>query len=321
LFVAITVSSGFADEITVRTGPQTVRRLSGSITEYNAETLTIQRPTGREESFPAGDIEHFATTWPREYVEARQKIAAGEHREAITLLREAVAAESRRWAQRQIIADTVRCYLALGDLKRAAATFKVIYSDSSFNRHLVALPIQWWASNPSAEEIATFQGWLKDVPPLKLVAASRLLNSSARRQARQALQDLVIDADPRIATLATCQLWRDQVTTATLETTAAWRKQIAKLNPELRTGPNYLLAMALARNGNTDEATELLLRCPILFGDQSELAAQSLLMSASLLKKKNRPRQAATLYREIVERFPKTTVASQAQQLLKSLNP
>ena len=317
----IPFSWGLGDEITVRTGPKTVRRLSGTITEYNAESLTLQRPTGREETFQSTDIEHFATVWPPKYVEARKKIAAGDHRDAIVLLREAVANETRRWAQRQIIADTVRCYLAVGDLKRAAATFKVIYADSSFTRHLVVLPIQWWASNPSDDEIATFQDWLKQDSPLRLVAASRLLNSSARRQARQALQDLVIDPDPRIARLATCQLWRDQIATVTPETVEQWQKQVQRLNPELRTGPNFLVAAALARHGNTDEATELLLRCPILFGDQSELAAHSLLQAASLLKKRNRPRQAATLYREIIERFPKSAVAPQAHQLLTSLTP
>ena len=297
-----------------------MRRLTGSITEYNAETLTLQRPTGREESFSAGAVEHFATAWPEEYLEGRKKIKAGQHREAIVDLREAVANEGRRWAQRQIIADTVRCYLAVGDLERAGATFKVIYNDSKFTRHLSVLPIQWWSSNPGATEIEYFQGWLKEAPPLQLVAASRLLNSSARRQARQALQDLVINPDPRIAALASCQLWREQVATATPATIETWRKQVLVLSPELRTGPDFVLANALARHEKTDEATELLLRCPILFGDQSELSAHSLLMAASLLQNKERPRQAATLYREIIDRFPKSTVAPQAQQSLSTLS-
>lgn len=310
-----------SDEVTVRTSPQTVRRVTGTIIEYNADELTIQRPTGREESFPSVKIEHFATTWPAEYVTAKQKMAAGDFRGAIPELRAAVAEEGRRWAQRQMIADTVRCYFEVGDLQRAGATYQVIYGDSKINRHLAVLPIQWWSGQPPLEDLPVLQQWLQADPPLRLLAASRLFSTTAHRsKAKQTLHELVLESDPRVATLASCQLWREQVATASLETVEQWRDQIESLAPELRTGPSLVIASTLSRLGRRDDATLLLLRCPILYGQQSELAAQSLLAAAALRQRAERPRQAAELYREILDRFPNTTAAPQARELLKT-NP
>lgn len=282
--------------------------------------LIIQR-MGRKESFDTKTIEHFATTWPAAYTDGRKKIAANQWQAALVDLHEALADESRPWAQRQIIADTVRCYVSLNDLPHAAATFKVIYRNTPFTRHLSVLPIQWWVDNPDASERATLKSWLGDIPPLKLAAASRLLTSSLRREAQKALQELVLDTNPRIATLATCQLWRDEVIRATPETVIRWKKQLQRLSPDLRTGPAYVVATTLARQGERQDAAELFLRCPILFGNQHELAAQSLLAAAGSLEKLARHRQAATLYREIIERYPQSRCASQAQQLLSKIDP
>jgi tetratricopeptide (TPR) repeat protein len=318
--IAITLSAAKADEVTVRTGPNTVRRVTGEIVEYNAEVLMVQR-TGRKESFEPITIESFVTTWPASYTEGRKKMASSQWQEAIVDLREAVADESRLWAQRQIIADTVRCYAALGEYQKAAATFKVIYRNTPITRHLSVLPIQWWVDNSNAAELETLKSWLRDIPPLKLAAASRLLTSPLRREAQQALQDLVLDTNPRIAILATCQLWRDEVVQATPETVARWEEKLQRLSPDLRTGPAYVVAATLARQGDWQDAAELFLRCPILFGNQHELAAQSLLAAAGSLEKLDRHRQAATLYREIIARFPKSKCASQSQQLLSNLDP
>lgn len=307
-----------ADEVTVGTGNKT-RRVAGEIIEFNAEVLTIRRTTGREETFLTPSIRHFATTWPSSYTDGRTKMAEGNWREAITDLRDAVAADGRRWAQRQIIADTVRCYLAIDDLERAGATFKVIYGDSRITRHLSALPLEWWPASPPAAHMDTLKSWLEDEPPLQLAAASRLMNSTSRRQVRQVLQDLAVGDDRRIAILATAQLWRDQVATASPATIEKWQSQLTGLSPDLQTGPAFVVAAGLSRHGHQEEAAELLLRAPILYGTQSEVAAQSLFAAGSLLNKLGRTRQAATLYREIVERYPDSPLAGQARQLLTEI--
>ncbi|MGC3967956.1 MAG: hypothetical protein QM775_11480 [Pirellulales bacterium] len=63
----------------------------------------------------------------------------------------------------------------------------------------------------------------------------------------------------------------------------------------------------------------MLLRVPILHGDQHRLAAEALWSGGQMLERTSQPAEAAILYREIVRDFPKSQVAGPAGDRVKEL--
>jgi hypothetical protein len=153
-----------------------------------------------------------------------------------------------------------------------------------------------------------------------LIAASHGLTDRNRDAALKVLENLSNDEDPRIAALAKAQAWRAmaKLDPATL---ARCSEQLDAMPEDLRAGPCFVLGNAWAQT-EPEKAVLLLLRVPVLFGDQFDLSAQALLQSADLLQKLNRSAEARIVLEEVLQRHAATTEADIAGEKIKQLaNP
>ena len=152
-----------------------------------------------------------------------------------------------------------------------------------------------------------------------LVGSSYLLSSAERADALRRLKELALDGDVRIALLSEAQLWRIAAGTADAGQLAGWERTIDKLPESLRAGPYLTYGRALGRSGRSDQAALALLRVSILYPDQHRLSAEALWSAGQMLENASQPREAASLYRELVRDFPQTLVAASAKDRLNEL--
>jgi len=130
---------------------------------------------------------------------------------------------------------------------------------------------------------------------------------------------LAQDQDPRIAGLAKAQTWRQSLAGVSDAQIASWRQTIERLPEELRAGPSYVLGRALAQRGEHETAALTLLRVPILYPRETELAAAALLEAGRALERLEQREEAAGLYREVLGEWPNDSAATEAAARLEAL--
>jgi len=308
------------DIVTIASG-RGQTKIGGRVIEYTGRELRLQLADGREKSFPAEQIVRVDTKYTTGQTEADRLFAQSKFAQALALYRKALDGEPRRWVRRQIIAQMVWCYRALGQDGLAAEAFLLLVRSDPSTPLFDCIPLAWVPAQPSVALEQTARQWLArdDLPAAVLLGASHLLSTSSRPAALTRLQRLAATADRRIAQLARAQTWRAAVATADDQQLAAWRGAIDEMPEPLRAGPRFVLGRALAYKKRWEEAALEFLHVPILYTRHRHLAARCLLDAARSLEKLGRPKQAAGLYSELIESHPKTRPAAEARSRLEEL--
>jgi len=314
-------SAAQADTVTVRstTASKTTVR-SGEIVDYSRGTLSLRLPGGRLESIVADRIVDYETTLVPDQQAGIELLAQGKALQAIDRLRAALAKETRTWMRRQILAQLSTAYRSTGQVELAGQTFLLIVRSDPATRFYSVIPLTWNARQPPAPLHDRALSWLEnqEMPAARLLGASWLLSGRERERADATLRRLETASDKRIALLATAQVWRSRVLTASPAEVSAWERQLGSFPKSLRAGPYYIVAQGLARRHQTTEAALMFLRVPILYPGEAELSAECLYSAGNQLSLAGQPLEARIAWRELVDRYSEHPLAASAQQKLNT---
>jgi len=313
--------SASADTVSYRTSAGGSAKLTGEIVEFNGKELRLKQPGGVESAIPAERVESFETAWTPQHEEAMRLKREGKFGPAVEKFGQALRAEKRRWVQRRILADTVRCYTALGQYEQAASMFLILVGDDPATQYFGAVPLSWNAHQPSPGLESKATAWLEneDQPAAALIGASWLLSTGRRGAALKVLERLARNEDPRVSALARAQIWRTEIVTATPDDVTRWSTIVEEAPAIVRAGPYLVLGRAWSHCGKSEEAALAAMRVPILYADSRPLAADALVTAAGELVKLDRRREATGLYRETVQSYPEAPAAAEAQRRLEEL--
>lgn len=270
---------------------------------------------------PSAQVISIETPQTRPHIEALEKYAAGETKEATRLFEQALKQEPRGWVRRDILAMLVRCALRENNRAQAGDRFLLIYSSDKTTQHFKSMPLLWTTAPPTPALHSAAMNWMtQNTPAAKLLAASALLfDPKYQRSAKLDLAGLRSNTDESIRTLAIAQLWRlelpdGKVASATIE---AWKDGIGNMPKELRGGPYFVLGESRRQRREYDLAAVSLLWVPLIYDHDYQLSALASLNAADSLKAIGQEEEAAALYREVVLRYGQSSYAQDAAQLLK----
>ncbi len=293
------------DTVIIASGQRGQVKVTGRILDFTGRRLQVELADGQRQGFDARRVLRIETQYTDQQTRADALLAEHRFSEALALYRQALGEESRRWVRRRILAAQVRCYRALDQLDLAGEAFLRLISDDPDTLDFDCIPLAWATRPlPVALEDAAREWMQRDEPTAKLLGASHLLTSGARQTAIARLRKLSTDSDRRIAQLATAQGWRATVTAARESDVDSWQRMIQQMPEPLAAGPYYMLGMARLRLEHRERAALALMRVPILYPDQRRLAGRSLLEAGRALEQLGRIKQAAGLFRELIQKYP-----------------
>lgn len=291
--------------------------LTGDIVDYTGDGLLLRPRAGPERTIPVEQVLAVETKRQAPFLEAQAAFTAGRADDALALLRDAMSAESRAWARREIAAEIVRCLQAIGNDPAACEVFLKLISEDPRTPYMDCIPLGWTPDQQSSAVESAAQAWLLDTrPAAQLLGASYLLLGSRGTEAAARLRNLSLgrEGDSRIALLAVAQLWRTQIPTAPPEEVERWEGTAEKLPLPYRSGPYYVIASAWARHGRADQAATFYLKVGLLCANPRPLVARCLWEAAEALPKTGWEEDAAgveNLRRELKQRFPESRWARQ----------
>lgn len=294
-------------------------KVVGEIQDYSGKALTIQTSTGNTRTFPGDQVLRLESTWTTQQQEADKAFAVGDFRTALQKYSQALSADNRIWARRMILAQIVWCYRNLDDYATAGDRFLALVASDPDTPFFAAIPLQWAPGETVTAQQSTSWLAMRDQPIARLLGASHSLSGGQTQLAVETLRELARDKDPRIAALATGQLWRSLIFSAEVADVRRWQEMASEMPVDLQAGPYFVVGTALARLGQSEEAALALLRPPILYAHQRDLAAESLLSAAGELAKMNQTKEAARLYREVISTYDGTKAKAAAQSRLNKL--
>lgn len=301
-------------ELSTAAGART--RLTGTVLEYTGRQLVLELPGGRRQEISGDRVLRVLTDYDRQQVEADRLLEKGELAQALSLYRQALAAESRAWVKRLILAGMVRCLQGLGQVQPAGDTFLALVASDPSTPYFDCIPLAWIPTEPSPLLAQTAEGWLgrdeEQAPAAVLLGASHLLPTARRPAALVKLRRLSTGADRRIGQLALAQTWRAEAQPGD-DQLAAWQRAVEQMDGPLRAGPYFVLGQAYLQRQQAEEAALALLRIPILYPQHRDLAARALLDAGRALERLNRADQATRLYREVLGTYPGSPAAAEAQ--------
>ena len=312
--------SAFADEVTTvdRSGRETTRK--GTITDLKGNELTLQSSSGRETSIALDRVQSYTADRSDTHHQADQKYAKRDFAAALSLYRNALREEPRRWMKRKLLAQIIWCQRNTNALGEACKNFERLITEDSETPYFATIPLQW-QMRPCPREVADVIGrWsgTRNHDALRLVAASWLLTNDRSTYATQ-LRDLARTGSTRIKPLAVTQLQREKMLTLREVEIGLIRQAVESTPRELRAGGYFLLGEAYARFDRADEAALAYLRVPTEFGDDLLLSQRALLGSASQLADAGRAQEAVKLYRQTVELSAATESGQRAKAKLNEL--
>jgi tetratricopeptide (TPR) repeat protein len=293
-----------------------------TVLDYTGESITIRtRSNLPARSYPAAQVVEVQTAQTEPHMRGLEKFAAADLAGAAAAFEQALREETRDWVRRDILAMLIHCAYRTGDYATAGTRFLVLFESDPQTRHFHLLPLWWTAAPPDAAHENAARGWLiHDSPLARLIGASALL--TAARHASSAEAELHrlsgSGADYRVHLLAQLQLWRLRLNAGDLgrEELSRWQSRIDALPDGLQGGPYYVLGQAHLRLREHEPAAAALLRVPLVHDADHFLAARACLEAADALAAAGQDSHAATLYREVVERFGTTPFAIEAKQSL-----
>lgn len=289
------------------TGKSVKRR--GTIVDWKGDSLILSSGTG-ERRIPNDEIVQVQTVWQEGYLAGKSALERFQFGDAVGHLQAALAVETRPWAKRMIQARLVAAFQGAQQPVQAIRQFLVLTRDDPQTRFFHLIPLAWSTDSLDADAVVAAVKPLADSPDViaRLIAASWLINDSrdpaSRPRGQQLLEELARDIEPRIATLAGTQLWRMAVVTADSATIERWAAQVEGTDPEMRFGGRWLIAEALARQGESVRAAVEYLTLPILHGDQHGLVPMALYKAGQILQNEGDSDQAARLWQELQDKYP-----------------
>jgi tetratricopeptide (TPR) repeat protein len=325
--LAIVLLAGVAageDRVTYSTRPDGGGRatITGTILDYTGQQLSLRSSGGVEQTIPSDRVLSLSTAWPPAKLDGDRLFSEQQYDEALRSYAAALGDEPRAWAQRHILADSVRCLKELGRIEQAGDVFlRLVQSDPEtvwFGR----IPLSWQAVQPPPLLEKRASQWMQntELPAAQLIGASWLLGTRQRAAAIEVLQRLSARGEARLASLAAVQLWRTRTATVDEAELGRWRDLLVKMPRETHPGGYYVLAQGLAARGQPQRAALAWLRTALLYPEQDRgLAAQALLNAGRELERIENHLEAASLYREILRDYARTPAADQATARLESL--
>ncbi|MHB8973089.1 MAG: tetratricopeptide repeat protein [Pirellulaceae bacterium] len=314
---------GWAEDTVVisREDGQSESRRTGEILDYTGDSLTLQVAGGRKEQIPAARVVSFEITKVPDHLNADQLYSEGRFADAVVSYRRAVESDSRTWVRRLILSQMTWCYRNMAQFDRAGETFLILLRSDPSTPWYGTIPLPWKSSQQAGELVQQATRWMADskVPTASLLGASWLLATAQREQALKTLGQLTSCPDPRVALLAEAQQWRGAVVTASLADVQRWEQQVGRLDASLQAGPWYVVGQGLARHNQYAHAALAFLRVPILYPDDRDLAAESLLAAGEQLEKAGDPAGARNVYRELIQHAPQHALVPVAEQHLEQL--
>ncbi len=310
-----------ADEVLVKstTDDQRLVRRQGEVLEYTGRQLSLRLPGGRVEEIAADRVARVTPTPSAILQSADQLRRQGRFNDALVAYRQARQQESREWVRRQIMAHETDCYAEAGQIRYAGETFLNVVRSDPTTPYFASIPLAWAQARADVDLEQAAINWTRqtDMPVARLLGASWLLGSPQRAGALEILRHLTQDADRRVALLAESQTWRTEFVSASLEEVRRWEQHIELMPHSLRAGPYFIVGRALARHQQHEDAALAYLRVPVLYSERYALAASALLQAAAQLEQAGQPRQAVTLYGEIISRYPTSDEVAVARERLE----
>jgi tetratricopeptide (TPR) repeat protein len=313
--------TAWAEDVVVFRGgkeaKQTLRR-TGTIEDYSGAGLVLKTSAGREETIPIERIIEIQSPRSEEETKGDALARAGKLPEAIDAYRAAQRSESRRWVVRRIMARLVSCYEQQGQIDSAGEGFLALLASDAETPYFSAIPLAWRTSAATPTQAKAWLGQTKE-PAAVLLGASWLLSGADRPRAIDALTALSTDLDPRIAQLATAQLWRTKLVTASPDEIDRWQAQLEKLPGELRAGPLLVIGDGLLRHNRSEDALLAYLQVPLVYNSRETLSCEGLFSAARIMDKLKRTGDAARLYRELQIKHPSFAEKNDIESRLQAL--
>lgn len=298
-----------------------IAKFPGTIVEYNVHTLTLQMPSRRRD-FNANHVVRIETKYVANHTKAREFLAQREFENAFTEAQAALRDEQRPWVQREIVALMLECLEATSSPNESAAELFVrLVNQESETRFFYWIPLRWPGGGvlSAAQKELAGRYLRSDESVSQLIGASWLLGGAERQQAIKVLEELASDVDPRIAHLASAQLWQTKLLTVKESELERWRKQIERMPRELRPGPMLVLGLALSRSAKSpeevDDAASLLMRIPILYRQRYLQSSEALAACGTLLSNRGRNDEARLVFIELVSQFGRSQAAKNGDVL------
>ncbi|WP_437226147.1 tetratricopeptide repeat protein [Planctomicrobium sp. SH661] len=285
----------------------------GTVLDYTGRALTIQTASGVQH-LPTASITSIETTYDPVYQRGIQEFQQGQTPAAQASFREAFEREQRLWVKREIRSWLVKCSLRQQDLIGAIREFREITLTDPQSRFWGIAPLVWSPVAISEGVRSEMQPWLKsERESERMLAASLLLLDPVLGEAAEdQLNQLARDTNPVLSSYSRAQLWRLPLASRNVSDVMLqnWRGDIERLPPELRSGPQSLLARGYEIQGDLRKSVSEALWLPYVYSENEPLAARALYDSAEALAKSGLTQEAKVLQQELVARYPWSREAS-----------
>lgn len=296
-------------------------QVRGTIVDFSGQSLVLQTATGQT-SIPSDKVRSVQTDYGPSYQQGLKHLSAGQTSEAIRSFQAAVAAESRPWVRREVLANAAIALQNAGRIVDAGNTFLKIIEEDPQTIHVEAIPLAWFSLPPDFERDRAARIWLEMPSPYaQLLGASWLLGTSDRSKAIEALGNLRRSKLPSIALLAEAQLWQTKIVTAGADDVSRWEKQLAAgiLRGAALAGPTLVVGKAWRQLDNDEQAALTLMRPPILYPTHRPVAAESLLQAGRSLERSGKFADAQRVVNEVLRDYGDQPARQEAEQTLKRL--
>ena len=300
------------------------RQLKGTIADFSGQGLRIISPNGQESLIPADSVIRIDTQRTPAQRAARLATKADQHTKAASTYYRLLQSEGekRNWVRREILSELVLALRADGNYYQATKTFLQLLRDDPRTPYFNVIPLVWTGGttlSPEAETTAT--RWLESQDRLeRLLGSSLLLSSRKSQQAERVLNALAETATEPINSLAQAQWLRLRLPQATEQNIHACEQTIKQLPLSLQGGPYYILGRLYLAKGENRKAAVAAMRVPILYNGNPNLAAEALLTAGKAASQAGLIEDAKEIYSELINTYPKTTAAVDAQQRKSALN-
>lgn len=300
----------------------------GEILDYTGRELVLRTLNGTQH-LSSASVTQIETRYEPACQQGLVAFQAQQTEEALQLFRTALQAERRPWVQREIRSSLMKCSLRMGDFSGALREFREITRTDPETRFWGIAPLVWAPTAISATVRAELEPWLTstDVSERMLAASSLLLDPVLGEAAEGALLQLSRGTNPVLSVYSRMQLWRLSIGSRNVSETMldGWRSDIARLRPELRSGPQYLLARGYEVQGEFRQAAAEAMWLPMIYSDHELLAARALFDASDGLARSGLVLEADVLKQELLARYPwsreASAVRSQSRQPMPTVSP
>ena len=323
LIVTATVEAELTDTVHYRQQNRLLQ-MKGTVVEFNGEGLTIAAPNGQKRVIPVEAVIRIESQRTPAQRAARLATKAGQFTKAASSYYRLLesGAEDRNWVQSEIISELVLALRADRKYYQASKAFLQLLRKDPRTPYIGSMPLIWAGGfTPSPQAEATALTWTKDPSPAaQLLGSSLLLGTRKSQEAERVLLNVAESATPPFNALARAQWLRTQLPHVSEEKIRFCRQAVEQLPLSLQGGPYYILSRLYARAGENRKAAVAAMRVAILDDDNPDLAAEALLAAGKASVKAKLPAEAKQIYTELINTYPQSTAAADAEQRKDALD-